>query len=127
MTRLIEQVISTVEARRTTYGSPTINMRRTAQLLSAYLGIKILPEQVPVIMQLVKIARLAETPRHLDSHLDIAGYVDVADQVIRDEIQREQAARKNLIRDIVRADLGTDAVAVNFSNTMCEKGAAATL
>ncbi len=71
-------------ARRNAYGNPEDNFACIAKLWQAYLdrtktasesGIYgITPEDVAVMMILMKCARLAETPGHLDSTLDCAGY-----------------------------------------------------
>lgn len=58
------------------YGSPADNHGRTARLWGAYLGVPITPEQVCALNRLQKEARLLETPGHLDSLVDIAGYAE---------------------------------------------------
>ena len=58
------------------YGRPSDNHGRTARLWGAYLGIAITPEQVCALNRLQKEARLLETPGHLDSLVDIAGYAE---------------------------------------------------
>lgn len=56
------------------YGKPEANFERIAALWSAFLGRQITATDVAAMMTLLKVARLAETPKHLDSWVDIAGY-----------------------------------------------------
>jgi Domain of unknown function (DUF6378) len=73
--------------RHLSYGKPEANFRRIATLWSAWREIgkpgPIEPWEVAGFMILLKLARLAPTPDHRDSWLDIAGYAacgaDVAD------------------------------------------------
>jgi hypothetical protein len=77
-------------ARRQSYGQPENNFQCIAELWTTYLlrreamknpseapvmnrGI-LTPTDVAVLMILMKCARLAETPDHHDSAVDIAGY-----------------------------------------------------
>lgn len=66
-------------ARRAAYGKPENNFKRIADLWNTHLantgreGI-IAPKDVAAFMILMKVARLAETPDHRDSIVDIIGY-----------------------------------------------------
>lgn len=73
-------------ARRSAYGKPESNFARIARLWEAHLvntgvlpeaapsGPRLLPRDVAAFMRLMKEARLAETPDHLDSYVDLVGY-----------------------------------------------------
>lgn len=77
-------------ARRKAYGTPEDNFRVIAELWLTYLSrrceapmerdgeplhlLKIDAADVATMMVLMKCARLAETPDHYDSWVDIAGY-----------------------------------------------------
>lgn len=70
-------------ARAKDYGSPLDNHGATAELFTAYLRRKygthtyfltITAEDVCVFNILQKVSRLANTPDHIDSLVDIAGY-----------------------------------------------------
>lgn len=69
-------------ARRTAYGTPERNFERIARLWNAHLAnrfqsaeqISLTAGDVAAFMRLMKEARLAETPDHWDSYVDIAGY-----------------------------------------------------
>lgn len=64
--------------RQQTYGHPLENFMRAARMVEAYLAARpmgtLRAQDVPLIMILIKIARLMETPNHKDSVVDIAGY-----------------------------------------------------
>lgn len=67
-------------ARRGAYGTAEKNFDRIAALWNAYLGGKpngplpITAQDTALLVILIKVARLIETPRHRDSVVDIAGY-----------------------------------------------------
>jgi len=67
--------------RQETYGDPYINHKRIADLWSAYLETEISPSQVALCLCLVKIARLIETPDHLDSFIDLAAYAAISGEI----------------------------------------------
>ena len=57
------------------YGDPGKNFERIAEYWGTYLGTQIGPEDVAIMMMLVKIARLEGSEyKHKDSWVDIAGY-----------------------------------------------------
>ena len=56
------------------YGDAWENHSRIARIWSGILGQEIKPEQVYMCMIGVKLARLTNTPEHLDSWMDICGY-----------------------------------------------------
>lgn len=65
--------------RQSTYGGPEDNFTRIQRLWNAHLENAgripvIQPEDVAIFLLLVKLARLAQTPTHFDSWVDIAGY-----------------------------------------------------
>ena len=69
-------------ARADVYGGPEDSFRLIARLWEPYLSAKcvsldgacIEPEDVAVMMGLLKVARLAQSPDHEDSWVDLAGY-----------------------------------------------------
>jgi hypothetical protein len=66
-------------ARRAAYGKPEDNFARIARLWNAHrencgkTG-DVTPADVAMLMILMKVARLAESPAHRDSTVDIVGY-----------------------------------------------------
>ena len=63
------------------YGTPYVNHKRIADIWSVILGIEVTPSQVALCMAGVKIARLVETPDHLDSFVDGAAYIAIAGEL----------------------------------------------
>lgn len=69
--------------REDTYGGPEDSFRLTAELWEPYLRAKCVsldadvslePEDVAIMLALLKVARLAASPGHTDSWVDLAGY-----------------------------------------------------
>lgn len=64
------------------YGTPEESFRAIAQLWGIYIRERMViltdvcfdPEDVAIMMALLKIARLANNPEHMDSWVDLAGY-----------------------------------------------------
>lgn len=67
--------------RNKNYGTPLVNHQRIAAIWSVILGKQITPSQVALCMAGVKIARLVETPDHLDSFIDGAAYLAIAGEI----------------------------------------------
>jgi hypothetical protein len=65
-----------------THGKPEDTLERIARMWSAYLGIKIKPQQVAQMMLLLKIAR-AESKYSRDHYLDAIGYTLIAENLAR--------------------------------------------
>jgi len=70
--------------RNKNYGSPLVNHQRIAQLWSVWLETEITPAQAAMCLALVKVARLIETPDHLDSFVDLAAYASIAGEIETD-------------------------------------------
>ena len=71
----------TASDRQDVYGDPNENHQRIADLWSVYLETEISPSQVALCLSLVKIARLIESPNHLDSYIDLAAYSAIAGEI----------------------------------------------
>ena len=73
--------------RQQDYGDKLQNFSQIAMLWQGVLGAKlkvtsaITPEDVALCMMQVKIARLAKSPDHADSVLDVAGYAGCYDKL----------------------------------------------
>jgi hypothetical protein len=81
---ILTEALAAVTARR---GSPSENFTRCAEHWNSYLRSKGLqaslgPLDVALMMVLVKVSRLEETPTHRDSWVDIAGYADCAGEIL---------------------------------------------
>jgi len=95
---LLEQALEACTGgRQLNYGRPEANFQRIADLWNTWIEIKHIknddPEvseflsswEVPVLMILMKLARLANTPEHKDSWLDIAGYAACGYDITNDK------------------------------------------
>ena len=97
-TSILQQADATINGpRQADYGDKLTNFSQISMLWQGMLAHKLLPdsritpEDVALLMMLVKMARLAKSPDHYDSVLDIAGYAGCYDH-----IQRDRAANKKL-------------------------------
>ncbi|QQM15159.1 hypothetical protein SEA_TINALIN_71 [Gordonia phage TinaLin] len=63
------------------YGDAKTNHQRIADMWSVVLGKTVEPHEVAACMVLLKVARLVETPDHLDSWVDMAGYAGIGGEI----------------------------------------------
>jgi hypothetical protein len=79
--------------RAAAYGNALDNHKNIADLWTAWLGWELTPEDVVVMMILLKVARLTDG-YHEDSVTDIAGYAGVLERIknVRDEREKEAKA-----------------------------------
>jgi hypothetical protein len=79
---ILQQAIELTHGdRNKNYGTPLVNHQRIAAIWSVILGVEVTPSQVALCMVGVKIARLVETPDHLDSFIDGAAYLAIAGEI----------------------------------------------
>ncbi|HAM24202.1 MAG TPA: hypothetical protein DCM51_01385 [Actinobacteria bacterium] len=71
----------TATEREAAYGRPLDNHLRIARIWTAILGTTVTPGQVALCMAGVKLSRLAATPSHRDSVVDLAGYARVYQRI----------------------------------------------
>lgn len=76
--------------REKTYGHPAKNLNVIAQMWEAYLAGRsshgpLNKYDVACMMILLKVARLANTPDHVDSLVDTCGYAALIERCIKDE------------------------------------------
>ena len=80
--------------RRKDYGGALENHEKIADLWRVYLGERpaddITAEDVAVMMVLVKVSRLATSPTHYDSMVDIAGYAAVMNEIRETRAQKRK-------------------------------------
>lgn len=60
--------------RNATHGDPEDNFGRIAELWAAYKRVPFNATDVAAMMALMKVARIAQSPEHRDSWIDLAGY-----------------------------------------------------
>lgn len=87
----LNAAIAAVADRPNQYGKPEQNFERIANLWNAHVGnnddtykpgdIYFHPEDVAIMLALVKIARLEADPTHADSWIDLAGYAGCGAEV----------------------------------------------
>lgn len=66
------------------YGSPEKNFDVAAKLCSAYLGVELTPDDVAIILALVKISRMQRGSGEgikNDNYIDLAGYAAIAGEL----------------------------------------------
>ena len=69
--------------RQETYGHPYDNFEIIAKLWTTFKGIRFTEEDVSMMMILTKVARLKNTPKHIDSLIDIVGYVKCSELIMQ--------------------------------------------
>ena len=80
----LKQVQNIIQQRGERYGDVRSNMAETAKRMSLTLGAPVTPANVCLLMIDLKLARLKETPKHLDSVLDVMGYAALLAELITD-------------------------------------------
>lgn len=73
-------LVDIIKERGKDYGPASVNLQRTADLWSAYLGTPITVEQVCICMTLVKISRMAAS-RKSDNFTDARAYLTLAEDL----------------------------------------------
>lgn len=63
------------------YGTPKENFARIAKLWEVVFNRPISPTEVALCMAMVKVTRLVQTPDHVDSWVDLAGYAACGGEV----------------------------------------------
>ena len=84
------KIINPDSDREQTYGEPSKNLECIAGMWESYLmsrglldpcGSGILASDVALMMVLLKVARLANSPDHVDSQVDICGYTALLERI----------------------------------------------
>jgi hypothetical protein len=87
---ILKRANDIVTQRGKVYGHPRDDFSRTAKIWSGILGIEVTPEQIALCMIGVKMSRLAQTPGHDDSILDMAGYTWCYEQCFEGDKNEDQ-------------------------------------
>lgn len=98
---ILQQAEATINGpRQQDYGDKRINFSQIAMLWTAQLAMKlnapITPEDVALCMIQVKAARLAKSPDHFDSQLDIAGYIGCYNRIQSERTEAQIADERRL-------------------------------
>ncbi|MBL8582813.1 MAG: hypothetical protein JNL61_11380 [Rhizobiaceae bacterium] len=67
--------------RKDTHGDTTRNHQNIARLWSAYLDVPVTPDQVAMMMVLLKVARTKSGAFNIDDFRDMAGYAGCAGEI----------------------------------------------
>lgn len=67
-----------VGQRNKDYGDPVENHQHIADIANAITGHALSARDVALILSAVKLARLAKSPDHRDSYVDLCGYTGIA-------------------------------------------------
>ena len=70
--------------RQSQYGTPEDSFNKIGKLWSAYTGFDFNPVDVSVMLALLKVARIANSPQHADNWLDLAGYAACGGEIATD-------------------------------------------
>lgn len=76
------------------YGPPEDSFRAIANLWTAYTGRPFTPEDVGIMMALMKVARIKTGVYKDDSFIDAIGYMACAAQIASEEADREARIRE---------------------------------
>ena len=92
--------------RQKDYGDKLRNFTQIAMGMQMVLAAKLLPgavitaNDVALLMIQVKIARLAKTPHHKDSQIDVAGYIGCMDKLQNELVGQGDALDQAIIHAI---------------------------
>lgn len=81
MDELLDLAQDALDRGRRQYGTPLDHYTTVAQFWSAYKDVEFVPEDVAVMLILLKIVRLRGNLTHMDSWVDIAGYAACGGEV----------------------------------------------
>ncbi|QPL14160.1 hypothetical protein SEA_ATRAXI_6 [Microbacterium phage Atraxi] len=80
---------------RAAYGNRVVNMAEQADMIRAYLsGREVQAIDVPMILILIKTHRLGKMPDYADNFDDIEGYLQIAREVIGEDMIQAATARE---------------------------------
>lgn len=124
-----EDAITFVQAigsgdRQLNYGKPEDNFNRIAQLQKVYRDLKInkdmhTPTDVALEMILMKVARLMNNPKHMDSAVDIIGYALCLIDIITESntTSDDTAPQKETVSNTVHMDKVARLCNIKTANT----------
>jgi hypothetical protein len=84
-TEALINAIDIMQDRGRIYGHPRINQSRIAARLSNLFDCEVTASQAALAMVEVKLARIQESPSHVDSYLDLIAYASIALQLQTEE------------------------------------------
>ena len=84
-TEALINAIDIIQDRGKVYGHPSINFARQSARFSCLLDYPITDSQAALLMVEVKLARITESPSHVDSYIDAIAYLSLALQLQTEE------------------------------------------
>lgn len=107
--------------RQATHGDAEDNFRQIAAYWALYKGTPFSPLDVAAMMALVKIARMATSPNHLDNWDDLAGYAVCGAGIVDKQNQAAgQETNRPLIKEVrcssCGLDIASDAIRSTFAD-----------
>ncbi len=85
---MLEEVTELLKERRLSYGTPSENFRKTAELWSTILDKEVSSREVVLCMIALKLARCLGDKMLKDNSRDIAGYAACLDEIEEEIISR---------------------------------------
>ena len=82
---VLQSATDVIGQRGAIYGSPKINHERIAARLTTLMEFPITDWQACLMMVEVKLSRIQETPRHVDSFIDACAYLALSCQLLTEE------------------------------------------
>ena len=79
---LVSADLAVSTERQGIYGHPAENFKNIATMWEGYKGVPFTTADVAMMMILVKVARYKNTPGHIDTLVDIAGYVKTEEMIL---------------------------------------------
>ena len=83
---VLNKAANAIRSRESEYGPPAACFGRTTAMWNAALDTKLKhplsAADVAILLALLKLARLSETPDHADSQVDLAGYAALMSEVV---------------------------------------------
>ena len=68
--------------RQNDHGDFADNAKVTAEFWTTYKGVEFSPHDVPVMLALLKVARIKQNPEHVDNYVDMCGYGALAGEQV---------------------------------------------
>jgi hypothetical protein len=84
-TEALINAIDIIQDRGKVYGHPSINFARQSARFACLLDYPITDAQAALLMVEVKLARITESPSHVDSYIDAIAYLSLALQLQTEE------------------------------------------
>ena len=84
---ILDKAKEVVYDREVVHGIPENNLHRISTLWSGYLKQGVTPEDVAIMMIMLKCVRLRNDPSNIDSWVDIAGYAEIGCRCTTSDIE----------------------------------------